>query len=395
MTEILANGADLAEAAQWAARLAPSRTANPIMQGVLVEADEDPEQVRLTGSDTFTTGVYTLSAAVLSAGRVLIPGRLLAAIAKNLPKRADVRLTVTERGVTVTAGRDTWESPALPLDVWPELPVGRDVLGEVDGPQLRAALARVLPAADQSHVGPLYGAIQFDLDAEGRLVIAATDRYRAAWATLAWQPALPARHGHLAAVPDLDVGPWPFLVPGKFVEHATHQIGAETAAVRLLLSGHTLTLAGDRQRLTDRLVAQEWPPWRGCIPAAADSTATVVLGELSAALERILAVAEDRGPRPMRLSITDEGVELATVVDDRRACAHCPVTLDGAPKTLAVNAQYLRDSLGTLHSDVVDIWLGPKEQSPLMFVPLDDDGKPADDYRHILMPLKMREVAGV
>ena len=76
----------LAEAVTWVARGLPARPPVPVLAGILLEADEE-------GTLTLSAFDYEVSARITVAGRcrragtVLVLGRLLADISRNLPDR--------------------------------------------------------------------------------------------------------------------------------------------------------------------------------------------------------------------------------------------------------------------------------------------------------------------
>ena len=76
----------LAEAVTWVARGLPSRPPAPVLAGVLIEAEDDGS-LTLSAFDYEVSARITVAADVSEAGRVLVLGRLLADISRNLPSR--------------------------------------------------------------------------------------------------------------------------------------------------------------------------------------------------------------------------------------------------------------------------------------------------------------------
>ena len=76
----------LAEAVTWVARGLPARPPVPVLAGVLITADEGGT-VTLSAFDYEVSARITVAADVEEAGTVLVLGRLLADISRNLPGR--------------------------------------------------------------------------------------------------------------------------------------------------------------------------------------------------------------------------------------------------------------------------------------------------------------------
>src|SRR5690349_14098264 len=72
-----------ADAVAWVARSLPHRPAVPVLGGVLVEATGG--RLRLSASDHEVCAQAAVDAEVSESGSVLLPGRLLAEIARGLP----------------------------------------------------------------------------------------------------------------------------------------------------------------------------------------------------------------------------------------------------------------------------------------------------------------------
>ena len=74
----------LAEAVTWAARGLPTRPPVPVLAGVLLEAD-GAGTLTLSAFDYEVSARVSVAADVSEAGIVLVSGRLLAEISRNLP----------------------------------------------------------------------------------------------------------------------------------------------------------------------------------------------------------------------------------------------------------------------------------------------------------------------
>src|SRR3954471_24599985 len=92
----------LAEAVTWAARGLPTRPPVPVLAGVLLEAKDDGT-LTLSAFDYEVSARVTVAAEVGESGTVLVSGRLLADISRNLPARR-VDVSTQDSKVSVTCG---------------------------------------------------------------------------------------------------------------------------------------------------------------------------------------------------------------------------------------------------------------------------------------------------
>ena len=121
----------LAEAVTWVARGLPARPPVPVLAGILLHAEDDGT-LTLSAFDYEVSARITVAAEVSEPGTVLVLGRLLADISRNLPDRPiDV---VTEGSkVQVTCGSSRFSLLMMPADDYPTLPSAPQPSGSIDG----------------------------------------------------------------------------------------------------------------------------------------------------------------------------------------------------------------------------------------------------------------------
>jgi DNA polymerase-3 subunit beta len=107
---------------------------------------------------------------------------------------------------------------------------------------------------------------------------------------------------------------------------------------------------------------------------------------LTDAVRRVALVASRTSP--IRLSFSADGVSLeAGGVDEAEANESLPGGFEGEPLTIAFNATYLLDGLGSLDSDEAQLsFTGPTKPAVLTGKSGADDGA---DHRYLLMPVRL------
>ena len=371
MLSLTIEGADLRDAATWVGRLCPVKHATPILQGIMLDA---AEELTLSAYDFETAGTATIPASVLSPGRALVSGRLLAAIAKTLDPKKDVTLTDESGTLSLTVGRNRWTLPGLSIEDYPQLPAVGETAAKLDAAALRRALERVLPAADRTTEQPLCGAVAV-VSAGQRFAIVGLDRHRIA-----------------AAEIDCDGTEIDALVPTGWLEAGIHVLAPGSAAAEFGATSAGVYLSCGSRTLTGRLVAAEWPSWRALLPSPDQPVSAIfVVRDLLAAVDRVLAVADDE--RAVRLSVSADGFVIESIDDRGSVNAEALVSeYEGEPKMTAVKPKYLRDALNTMQSDLAVMRAGDRSGAKLDFVPLDENGEPVTDYRHIVMPMDPKKL---
>jgi DNA polymerase III subunit beta len=339
----------LGQAVSWVARALPARPVVPVLAGLLLQADGD--EVRLSCFDYEVSARAAVPADVGEPGTALVPGTLLAEIARNLPL-ADVEVSTTAGMVMLTCGSAEFALVSLPLTEYPELPTVPGAVGTIDGGLLAIAAAQVVPSASRDDTLPMLTGVC--LEADGAvLTLAATDRYRMAVRTTRWDPVDPqARFAVLVPARTLaEVART--MAPGTPVTISVGQTERE--------GGHpadgVICFEGAARRLTARLIGAEFIKYESRFPAGFEARAEFPAGPFTEAVRRVSLVA-DRGAAVQLAFRQDVVVIEAQSAGRARAVEAVPVQLTGDNQVISFNPHYLLDGLAaaalTGHGALVD-----------------------------------------
>ena len=374
----------LAEAVAGAARSLPLRPSYPILAGLLIKAEADV--VTLSSFDYETSAQVSVAAAVQSAGSVLVSGKLLADITRSLPPKM-VTLASTEAELTLTCGSARFSLQTLPVGDYPSLPAMPETSGWAASEDFAKAVAQVVVAAGRDELLPVFTGIKVEFEGD-RLSLLATDRYRMALREMTWNPA--AADVHTSA-----------LVPGKVLSEMTKSLAgasritvslAEASAGEGLIGFEAEGAAGVRQ-ITTRLLDGEFPKLRHLMTIPHDLTVRANTADLIAAVRRVALVAEKNTSLRMKIG-TDSVLLEAARGDQAQASESVPARIDCASaepplSEAGFNPHYLVDALSVLDTTFVHIAFTGSGK-PCLITPLADiDGEPEDEYRHVIMLMRL------
>lgn len=363
----------LAEAVAWTARTLPKMSG--ALSGILLSATDDV--LNLSSNDMDVSSEASLETVVETAGRVLVSGRLLADIARNLPP-APVTIAADSGKAVLTCGRSRFTLPLLPEADYPPLPQLPPMAGKTSGQLFAQAVAQTFVATSKNDTMPTFTGIRMEVAGE-ELTLAATDRYRLAVRELSWTPE--------AADFSREV-----IVPGKALSDVAKSLSSSDV-VHLALaaderSDRSLGVLGDNRRFTTRLLDGAFPKFRDLLPQDFASSVRVDVAELSEAIKRVALVAERN--MPVRLNISENEIELRVgASEETEAVESVEARLDGHPMTIAFNPQFLLDGLHALDTPVVAIRYNEAAKPSVISGAADFDAEPARDYRYLLMPVKI------
>ena len=326
----------LADAVAWVARALPSRPVVAVLSGMRLDAGDG---LTLSCFDYELSATAHVPADVVQAGTALVPGRLLAEITRSLPGQpAEFRADGDE--VTLACGSAGYSAVGSDTSANSALPPTPPLAGTVDGGELAAAVAQVLPATSRDDTLPMLTAVCLDIH-DGVITLAATDRYRLAVRDLGWQPASP-RIRAIALVPARTLADAArVMVPGVPVSLAFSP-GEQDGDPRPV-EGMISFSAGGR-RLTGRLIAGEFIKYESRFPAEYGCRAELPAASVIEAVRRVSLVADRASP--VRLTFEPGTVALEAHTEGRaRAAERVTASFHGDEPVIAFNPHYLLDGL--------------------------------------------------
>ncbi|MFW5473209.1 DNA polymerase III subunit beta [Knoellia sp. CPCC 206450] len=365
----------LAEAVTWVARGLPARPPVPVLAGILLEAS-DEGTVTLSAFDYEVSARLTVPAEVSEAGTVLVLGRLLADISRNLPNKP-VDVEVQGSKVQVTCGSSRFSLLQMPSDDYPTLPTSPEPSGSIDGHVFTQAVSQVSVAADRGDTLPILTGVRVEIEGD-KMTLLATDRYRLAMRELTWNPADSAA-SHVV------------LVPARTLADTARSLGASGSidvALGSAAGGDGLVgfEAGSR-RTTTRLLDGEYPKVSSIFPSTSETEAVINTAELVEAVKRVALVAERNTPVRLRFTEGQVAIEAGTG-EDAQASEAVEATLQGPDIEVAFNPGFLLDGLGAVGTDFSRLSFTQPSRPAVLSGQAEADGEADTSYRYVIMPVR-------
>lgn len=363
----------LVETVSVASRVVESNAGMASARGLHITAQGGRTVV--TGTDLETT-VQAVADGDGDLDDMVVPAKLFADVVRSLePGSVNIGPDdATGTRVRVSSGRAAFTLATYSVgDVIVTSQVdGEDVV--VDGGDLVAALAQVVPCASSDPQRPILGGILLE-GTETGLRLVGTDSYRLAVRDLPGITAVPAGTS--------------VLVPRKPLAELARLLGADSK-VRIRLDPaesrrRAVSLSTGRVRITSVLVGGDYPAYRNLLPATAGaSRLTVEVRPFLDALKRMspLAVAEI----PVRFSLGGDNLLGMDVVNTSLGTGHEELdgTYEGPPLKIAFNRGYLAFGLEACGAEHVVVEMSDGLR-PALVRPRDDDGS----FRYLLMPVRV------
>jgi DNA polymerase III subunit beta len=370
-------------------RAVSTRPTHPVLANIKIEAESNPDLIRLTGFDLSLGIQTTFNAQVEEAGILTLPAKLLTDIVAKLPS-GEITLDDEsgENLVAITSVSGRYQVRGMGAEEFPELPSIEG--GETDRLSANAfidGLKGSLVACSQDETKQILTGVYLKVEPE-RLEFAATDGHRLGIVEVYPEQLEPTEDEPETAVEKVaSTGSFEVTVPAKALRELEKMLGTGQEGDSLglqLEQGQVVFGWGDR-KLTTRTLEGKYPDYRLLIPKQFQRQITLDRKQLLAALERIAVLADQSNLVKFSIDSAKMSIDLSVESQDRGSGRESlDAQISGEDLDIAFNIKYLMDGLKTLPTQEITIALnGPLE--PVILTPLG-----GLKMTYLVMPVQLR-----
>ncbi|HEY5709191.1 MAG TPA: DNA polymerase III subunit beta [Solirubrobacterales bacterium] len=348
-------------------RAVSTRAATQSLSGILVGVEEG--RVSLCATD-LEMGLKTdLAAEADGTGSILLPGRLLAELARSLgDPTVEIELRESERDVEIRSGGSSFHLRTLPSEDFPKLP---DEEGEpltIPAAALAAAVDLVAGAASRDDMRPVLTGVLVSASGS-EMTMVATDSYRLAVKRTELEQEI---GGELQA-----------NIPARALRELGRIVssdGVGTVSVALLRN-QAVFRAGEIL-LNTRLIDGQFPNFRQLLPESYEHDVRLPRPELLDVIRRVSQLAQRNAP--LRLSFSPGELTVAASTPDVGDAEEAmPAAFEGEALEIGFNPDFLREGIESVEGDEVMLRL-ISPLRPGLLQPVDNE-----DFRYLVMPIRL------
>ncbi len=364
---------ELVDAVNWVARSLSSRPIKAELLGIMIDVDTS---ITLTGSDLETSTKAILKAEISAKGKVLVPGRLLAEIARSLPNKP-ITFTLDGSRVLVTAGTAKFTLPTLSVNEYPTLPELPETAGVIPSDVFAHAVNQVAIAAGKDDSLPTLTGVHIEIH-QNKITLAATDRYRLAVRELNWQ----------AKNNEIEVNT---LVRARTLADAAKSLTAHSQVTLALSPTNSnerlIGFLSELKTMTSRTLDGTFPPFKHLLPSESMAEATIEVAPFLDSVRRVALVTDKTVP--LRLIFADNSLQLeAGAGEEAQATEELEIIYSGEPINIAFNPQYLTDGLQAIGTPFVQINFTGASKPAVLTGKHELSGTRDISYQYLLMPMR-------
>lgn len=345
------------------ARVANTRNALPVLSNVLLKTVNNRLTIAATNLDIAIT--YYTGAKVQDEGAITVPARLMQDFVGSLPSGV-IELELEDYKLHVKTDQYQSSINGVSAEEYPVMPaIDKGVSWSVPAGELKKALQQVVVAASNDETRPVLTGVRIH-SVDGVVYIAATDSYRLTEKRL--------------SVKKDDVS---LLVPVSAMHDLLRILGDATDVVEVLSDDQQVSFRVGDAELVARLIEGSYPDYRKLIPANFATKAEVERADLvNVTKVSSLFARESAGSITVEVSEATGKLSVRSVASqlgENTASADGSITGEGS---ITLNSRYLLDALQAQSGEKTTFAFNGKLEPILITDPK------ADDYIHIIMPLK-------
>jgi len=356
-----------------ASRGAATKSPVPLLEGLLLEAEE--ERIRISGYDLKTGIVTTIPAEVEQTGGIVLNARLFGEIIRKMPGQVVTLIVNSGYVAEISSEMSEFEILGSPTSDYPELPVvdGQDSF-EIDEALLKKMISQTNFAVSDNESRPIHTGALFEAG-EGKLTIVAVDGYRLALRS--------------EAIENEDMSELSFVVPGTALGEVERIASDADGTVTITLgSKHIMFSIGDTILISRRLEG-EFLNYRNSIPQTAKYQFIIAKDELISAVERVSLIINEKMKSPIRCVFGDGLMKLFSASALGKASDECGIEGDGEELEIGFNDKYLLEALKAAPADEVKLEL-TSGVTPCIISSADD----SNNFLYMILPVRLKAYEG-
>jgi DNA polymerase-3 subunit beta len=348
-------------------RIVSPKTQLPIMQNVLIVAEE--ARLKIVATNMETTEVVWAGAKVEKEGGICVPSRLLMDLVVSLPQET-VQLVAEEGALHVRCHGVNATIPGVPSSEFPPVATLKKKNGTtLDKKMLLDALSGVLFAAATDEGRPLLTGIKIFGGEEGA-TFAATDGYRLS----------------IKKITSATLGTMNLVIPARALSEVVKASQEEKDVLSVGMTqtdeGQLVFSIGDTEIHT-RPIAGEYPNIEKIIPARHNTRVLIDKTSLLRAVKSAAVFARDNA-NILRLHIENQSVVVsANTPQVGENHVEVEAKVDGEGGDIAFNSRFLLEFLNGFAGEELLFEMTGSLNSGV-FRPAKDDS-----YLHIIMPVRV------
>ena len=347
-------------------RVVSSKTAVPVLEGILITASNG--KIELASYNLETGLNKSLEADIKEEGQIVISAKFFNSILHSMNGDI-VTVTVDDRMMChIESGTAVFDIMGMAAVDFPEIPTvaqGKQI--NITAGILRDMVRQTIFAvAPTEGTRPILTGINFEIGG-GYLKLIAIDGYR-----------LAIRKEKVNIDEEMS-----FVVSGRAVAEAMKIVSDEDAEIGILVGRRHICFLVEGYTFISRLFDGEFIDYKKTVPDKFAQSMSVETRDIISAIDRISLIISDNFTTPVRCIVGEEETVFSCATSVGRATERMNIKLEGAPFEIGLNSKYLLEALRACEYEKVKISFNGGAAA-VVITPESDDF-----FTYMIMPMRL------
>ena len=360
---------DFYEAANACAKAASINTNIPVLEGILISADDN---VVMTGNDMKIAIECTFTANIFSKGKIVVPAKILCEILRRMPEGTIFFELTGQSNVNIKCGELDFNIIGLPAEEFPEIPASDAVRTmQIKPAVIKDIVGHNMFAVAQTELKPVLTGIKIAINAN-EITAASLDGYRMAVSKI---------------VADEFYENGEFIIPGRTLSELEKLVSGMEESVNVNIGEKSVMFEFGNVRFFSRLLDGEFVNYKNLIPKEFNYNATVSVNEFIKSIDRASLLTGSDGTKvPIRITYEKDKITVncetprGDFKDVLAVKADCEEAFE-----VGYNYRFLMDALRSADCEFVKISI-VGSINPTVITPVEDD-----KFLFIVVPVKLNK----
>ncbi len=363
--KIICSKENLLEGITVVQKAVSTKTTLPILEGILLEADE---KLKMTGNDLEIGIECYVEADVRRTGSIVLSSRMFGDIIRRLPE-SEVMIEVKENNaVSIECENSLFEIKGIAPEGFPAIPsVNKENGVRMSQRIIKDMIKQTIFAVSTDENRPILTGSLFEYKA-GKFTIVSIDGYRLALRMMSTEN---------------ETGDRNLVIPGKTLNEISKIIQAVDDDLYIYTTDNQILFDMGNCILVSRLLEGEYLNYNGIIPKEHETKVTVNTKELLACFERAsLVITNDERRYPVRLNISDDKIVITSNTEVGNVREEIRTEMEGLELEISFNPRYFVEALRVIENEMVNIYfttsIGPCTIKPLQ----------GEEFAYLVLPIR-------
>ncbi len=349
-----------------------SKTTMPILEGVLIEADNN--ELKLTTNDLEIGTQHTMKCNVTQSGKTVVDIKTLNEIIRRLEDE-EVEILVEDNLFVLKSVNGVFKLATMNANEFPKLPIF-NIENSISIKQktLKDMIRRTLFAVSTDENRPIYNGALLKIE-NNILTIVAVDGFR-----------LALRKN----ISENNIDDFKVIIPGKVLAELLKVLSDEDdESVKIGVNKNQALFEMGQSILISRIIEGEFLNYNTIIPDSYETKIRVKTKNLLDSFERVALFAKENKEKdrksPLKMNIGIDGIILSCVSETGDAKEGVQAVVEGKDIEIGFNPRYVIDALKVIDDTEICIEF-TSSISPVLIKPVNKN-----EYIYVVLPIKLRQ----